>query len=1242
MADLFMVRPFCRSTFISIHKQIFSAAILVVMFSLLGNVSSTAQSITGTLSGTVTDSSGAVLPGAAVTLLNLQTGDARKLETNAEGRFVFSAVQPERYTVRVEAPGFEKLERTNVVLSANENLALGRIELKTGKASETVTVIEGGGKVETESSDLTARLTSDQISLISTKGRDITSLLRLIPGTSYIDDVEAVGEGFGTDLPNISGQRGRSTVSTVDGLNASEPSGNNKISMTTNQDAIAEVKVLRNNYAAEYGNNGGAMINIVTKSGGQSYHGSGYYFLRNEALNANSYFNNNAGLPRGLYRHNIWGVNLGGPVQIPWIFPNHSRQKLFFFYSYEKPHTITPTNPVFVTVPTALERQGDFSQSLDTSKRKLLVADPLLIAAGKTCSYDKNNVATTTGCFPGMIVPQSRWNTSTASLLNVFPLPNTLRSDGTNYQVQKSVDVPKWSQIMHVDFKPTDKDNISWKGQQWVSDNEGFDTSGWSHNDYARWGIDSHYLYSEDGMSFGWTHIFGPRVVNESSLGLRHDSEGFIPGSGMVDLVSRSRLNYNVPQFYPQNNKLGTIPQVSGWGGVRGVPARIFWLNRWGDVGRDYILPSVSDGLTFNRGTHVYKAGIYYEHLRNKEAAGGNWQGTLDFGTITGDTGYGYANGLLGLFKTYTEDKFRPHANLGIQTAQWYAQDEWKVTSRLTLNYGLRVGYHTQLTERDGLASSFDPSKWDPAKAPLLYLPFCKGGTPAIGTSCSSSNQFAIDPRNPTQTLNKNLVGTFVPGTGDQLNGMILGTDPNVPKGFRQEQAINWEPRIGFAWDLSGAGKTVLRGMGGVYHAVRPGGGTTGGNLVSNPPFQAGLTIPGTTTSTVNDLASLPINPVGPSSINVVETHSQTPTIYNFSLGIQQDIGFKTVMEISYVGSQMRHLGEKRNLNGVPDTARFVDCSIVPANVCHPENRNPFSGNGAISDVFLKPYRGFNDISQIEYVGTATYNGLQLQLNRRYTKGFQYGVAYTYSKTMDQAKDDDTGDVFYPRPYRLFNHAPADYDQTHIFTANYIWDVPSPGGFLKHIFGNWQASGITSLVSGKPATISVTYNGNTLTPANGKCPAGYMLTASASSTSSGTCTGITDLTGGEVNARPNMTCNPNIGATGTTGNGVPILINTSCFTRPGIGDIGNMRRNDVRLPGLITTDLAVFKNFHVTEKTNLQFRWETYNLFNHTNFKSIDTNMKLNADGTQTNPTFGAANDVRPPRVMQGSLRFSF
>src|SRR5439155_5910328 len=254
-----------------------------------------------------------------------------------------------------------------VILSANETLALGELPLKTGQVTETVTVQSEGQIVEKESSDLQARLTSDQISLISTKGRDITSLLRLIPGTSNNDDIEAVGEGFGTDLPNFSGQRGRSAVATIDGLFAGEPSGSNKVSMTINQDAVAEIKVLRNNYAAEYGNNGGAMINIVSKGGGKDYRGSVYYFVRNESLNGTPFFINQQKLPKPQYRHKIPGFNFGGPLPLLKFGEGGRalvRNKAFFFVSMEKPHTITPTDPVTVTVPTALERIGDFSKSI--------------------------------------------------------------------------------------------------------------------------------------------------------------------------------------------------------------------------------------------------------------------------------------------------------------------------------------------------------------------------------------------------------------------------------------------------------------------------------------------------------------------------------------------------------------------------------------------------------------------------------------------------------------------------------------------------------------------------------------------------------------------------------------------------------------------------------------------------------------------------------------------------------------
>ena len=245
------------STFNSFGIKIIGAFFIVPILAL-----SVFGQNTGTISGTVTDSNGGLIAGASVTLISDQIGSSRSAVSNTEGRFTFTTVQPGTYTVKIENQGFQTLQRTNTVLSANENLTLGDIALTAGNVSETVTVTSSGQLVETTSSDLTARLTSDQIALISTKGRDFTSLLRLLPGTSNNDDIEAVGEGFGTDLPNISGQRGRTTTTSIDGLTASEPSGSNKVSMSVNQDAVGEVQVLRNNYSAEYGNNGGAIINF--------------------------------------------------------------------------------------------------------------------------------------------------------------------------------------------------------------------------------------------------------------------------------------------------------------------------------------------------------------------------------------------------------------------------------------------------------------------------------------------------------------------------------------------------------------------------------------------------------------------------------------------------------------------------------------------------------------------------------------------------------------------------------------------------------------------------------------------------------------------------------------------------------------------------------------------------------------------------------------------------------------------
>jgi hypothetical protein len=1228
-----------------------------------------AQSISSNISGVVTDSSGGVIPGASVTLLNEQNGAKRNTVSNAEGRFNFAAVQPGNYTVRIEKQGFQILERKNNALTASDTLALGDMALTAGNVNETVTVTSAGQMVETQSSDLTARLTSDQLTLISTKGRDVTSLLRLLPGTSNNDDIESVGEGFGTDLPNISGQRGRTTVTSIDGLNASEPSGSNKVSMTINQDAVGEVQVLRNNYGAEYGNNGGAIINIVSKGGGTQIRGSAYYFLRNEALNGNNYFSNRLGLPRPLYRHNTWGFTVGGPLWLPrfgesdkWLI----KDKAFFFVSYEKPHTITPTDPVFVTVPTALERQGNFTQSRSTSG-VVTLNDPLG-APGPSNPFP----------IVGNIIPSQRINASGQALLNYYPLPNAPTSTNPGqYIFQQSADTPKRSMVVRIDVKPTSKDSIYWKMQKWTADNEGLGTPGWPNGATGRdrWGIMSHYLYKDDGWSASWVRIFSSKVVNEFNFGMRHDSEGFIPSAGMAEGLQRSALNYTAPQLFPQNNHLGTIPRATGWTSVQGNPANINWLDRWGEIGNDYIKPTFADNLTITHGDHTLKFGAFYERIRNGEAPGGQWSGVFDFGnsttngftTAAGNTNFAYANALIGSFNSYTETSARPFTNLELKLFQWYAADQWKINDRFTLNYGVRFGWHSPFAQIDGQGSNFDATLFTTANTALLYQAWCTApgsvnGVPPLGTACPAGNQRAVDPRNTTVLLPARLVRSFIPGAGSQTNGLAIGTDPNTPKGYRTTRSIDYEPRIGFAWDIFGKGKTVIRAMGGMYHAPRVGGGTTGGNLVNNPPANRTLTLQN---GNIDNLAALVGTELNfPSSLNAVEVSSHTPETYNFSGGVQQDIGFDTIVEVSYVGSFSRWLGERRNINSIADGARFVNCPTLPSGVtCHPENRDPFTANAAKNNDFLRPFSGFGDINLVTWSGTSQYNSLQVQINRRYTSSFQYGIAYTLSKSQDYAND-DSSDVNYGRPYKEFNYSASDFDQTHILTFNYIWDVPKlsrvwNNGFTKLVFDNWQISGNTSYASGKPKNITVSYTSGTATITAGQtCPPGSVQTSAT------VCTMITDFTGGQVNARPFVTCDPNKGATGTDPTGLPLVINTACFAPPtALGQIGDMPRNNVRMPSIFNTDLSFFKNIPWGEKRNIRLRWEIYNIFNTTNFRDIDAALtygivQVNPGGSsvactaagntctavirQTRTSFGTPISARFPRVMQAAIQIDF
>jgi len=1147
-------------------------AACVIVCGLAGGAA--AQSVSGSISGVVVDQTGQVMPGATVTLIDEQTGTTRTVPTNETGAFVFAAVQPGRYTVRIEMSGFSTVERKNLTLPANERLALGAIAMAVGGVSETITTTAQGSFVETGSSEGSALLTAKQLEMVAVRGRDVMSLLRVLPGVAYGSDSEAPGGSFGTTTPNIGGIRNTWNTVTVDGLVGNDLGSPQIFSGTINFDAIGEVKVQLNNYQAEHGRNGGAMVSIVTKSGTREFKGSTYLYKRDESLNANDFFNNRSGIRKPLYRYTTLGATLGGPVPLT----KNLTDKLFFFYSFENWETRVPQPVRRVTVPTAAERQGDFSQSFTAAGSLIVVRDP------QTGQPFVNNQ-----------VPSNRIDANGRALLSIFPLPNatdrTITGGNYNYQFQESLKIPRHQHLARVDFRPTARDAIYGRFSTWYADNQGFAVPAGA----ANWGLlGQHYTFDDNSFILNYTRILKPTLVNELSVGYRHSTEA---GSALsqegLDAVTRSRIGYTLGQFTPALNPLNLIPQAS-FGSTYPSAAAITFEGRFPLTGADTFL-TFNDTMSLARGSHTYKAGFYFENSRNEEGKTGTFDGSFDFTVDASnpfDTRNPYANALLGAFKTYTESSSRPGGNGTASVLEWFVQDTWKASRKLTLDYGARFDWYSHWHQKGGEAAAFALGLYDPSKAPLLYQSTIVNGVRLA--------------RNPVtgQTAPAILIGALVPGTGDPNNGLVTDSGSSYPRGFKNAPPILVEPRVGFAYDLTGDGKTALRGSFGMFHNTRV-SGNVNWQASRNPPLQLNPQVFYGTMSTFLQSSGVTF----PSAVQGFEKNTRTPLAYQFSAGVQRNIGWDTIVEAAYVGSRVRNLLQTRNINLVPYGARFL-----------PQNLDPTT-NAPLNDNFFRPYPGYADINFFENSGLSDYNALQMQANRRFSRGFQFGVAYTFSKSKDYTSSADTGTggnmriATYQNP-REWNYGLSSFDQTHVLVINYTWDLPKASSLwnnaaMRAALDNWQLSGITAFTSGTPSGISLALQDS-----------------------------ATDLTGGGDGTRVVVTGNPVLGPSART---FARWFDTSVFARPARGDVGNGHKDLIRLPGVNNWDMTLFKRIPFKSgRRYLQLRWEVYNVFNHTQFSGVDTTARFNPAGAQVNTTFGQINASRSPRIMQGSVRFTF
>lgn len=1132
--------------------------------------------VSGRISGSVLDPSGNVIVGAKVMAENERTREVQTAQTSETGAFVFPGMQPSSYTIRVQADGFSVYEKKNIILNANQILTVGNIALAIGSTTETVTVMAQGAMVQAETSGNTALITDKQLGGLMSRGRDIVSLMTILPGVSQTISSDSLGGNWGTETPNMQGARSHWNTFSLDGQPGNDIDVLNFFTISVSMDAIEEVSVKSMSYLAEDGRLPGASVNIVSKSGTREFHGSAYWFKRHEQFNANDFFNNRLGIPRPLTRYNTLGVTFGGPVYIPGKF-NSNREKLFFFVSRENWGIKLPTPRYEATVPTALERAGNFSQSFDQNGVLIPVFDP--------------NTQTP---FPNNVVPASRINPLGQAMLNIFPAPNqtnlSLTGGAFNYQFQEIRRQPKHQTQLKVDYLISSKDRVTFRPRFWSSDLQGqFQGVALSSNVFMQ---PHHYLYPNRQYSASYTRTISPNIVNEFDFGFGTTEElGTLTDE--FDLRNARRENVGLAglrQLHPEANPLNLIPRMT----FGGLPNAV-------NVGFDLRTPIAArderyyftNNLSWIKGAHTMKFGVFYERNHASEgprSSGGGHMGSFDFSRDRNnplDSNHPFANAVLGNFRSYAEANAMINGQAKATTVEWFAQDSWKVNRRLNIDYGMRFHWFTPWRLRNNLGAALALSRLDPARMPTYFYP-------GIGPD---GRRAAINPLNG-QAFPQPYIGAYVPNHGDRLNGMLVGVDPSYADGWRNVPPIQLAPRFGFAYDVAGDNKTVVRGgIAVTKQTISSSGASTGTPMTSVPLIET----PTIFYSDMNSYLSSSGVLFPPVNVQAFELDFKPATVYRWSLGIQRDIGFGSVLDVSYVGNTGRHLYQRRNLNGLAPGVRFLPSS---------QDRTT---NRPLPDNFLRPIFGYQNVNYLENSGYSNYHALQVGLNRRYARGLQYGLAYTWSKAMGISDQDG---AFLPqyRDYRSYLYGKLSFDQTHMFIFNYLWSVPNVGAFGKNavtkgIFHNWELAGITTFSSGQPTGINFSRTDNLDRQGGGDAPRVWMLQ------------------------------NPLIPRNERN---FDRWFNTNAFAPPELNEFGNAPRDVFRRPGIHNWDLTVMKNFPVREKVRIQLRGEFYNVFNHTQYAGVDNAARFDAQGRQVSARFGQVTGTRLPRNLQLALRLEF
>ena len=1178
------------------------------------------QSVSGQISGTVTDPAGAVIAGVEVVLTNNLTKQARKFITESSGSFVFTNLVTGDYSIHIATPGFKAYDQKGINVSAQERVDLHDIRLPVGDVSTTVEVQSEVARVATDSSDRGILVNTTMIENTPTQGRDYLGILRALPGVQAVDTNDK--PGWNQSAPGINGGNSGQVLITLDGVgsqNSGFGASNTAAYLSPNIEAISEVKVLVSNYQAEYGARSGGQMNVTVKNGTDQFHGSAYWYWRHESLNANAWFNNKNGLTRPRYRYQNPGLTFGGPLIIPGTNFNKSRTKLFFFFSEDFLHTTQTGGVSSYNMPTALERGGDFSQTFTTTGALIPIKDP---ASGLS--------------YPGNRMPASQISPTGLAMLNLFPLPNATDPTGRrqyNAQYQFNRDQPHEDRILRADY------NIGVRDTSFVrliQDYEADRGVGALLGGGGGWGqFKSSWNLQSAGLVATEIHTFRPNLINEFTFGVNTsthfaaplDKAEFAAGNELSSLKGANGQPIALTHFF-SGNYLNILPNINfGVNGAQSAgqavtaPPGFSFDSRWPLEGAD-TLWNVVDNVTLVKGAHNTKFGFYYEHVKRPisvystyNAAGTYWLGS-DIANPN-DTGFAYSNLLRGTIQAYGEDNKKQINHAGYNQWEWFAQDTWKVSRRVTIDAGLRFQIIQPAYSRGATLGLFDGKSYSSTKSGQLLFPaLVDGQRVAINPQTGASYQFAratsFDPAS-------------YPPNGSPYSGIVQYNSK-----FFHTPPVLFAPRLGFAWDVFGDGKTAMRGGIGIFYG-RPYGvdtiGATGsgiGPMAAPPAFLAPIYYNTTFSSLLNTQGFF-----GAQSVNGGSQDYKNPTSYQWSFGIQQNLGHGMILDAAYVANVAHHgFGTTNDANAVAPLTTWTPAG-GPDGTKNPKFLDPTSAGGGTGAFYptnliraLTGYHGYAAISTFTSKGESYYNSLQVQVNRRFGRSFQFATNYTWAKLI----------TYTPQQWAPDYITKNVSGRPHAVNVTFGYAIPDGSRLLgknavtSALIDGWHLNGVGTFFSGTPLTIGCAAQSAVIGWPNGTPTGGIPLRCQMN--------GDLWLASG---ATPPSTTESRLW--------YPFRAATFSLPPGSTLGLGNTPPTLTYGPGFESADLSVYKQFRLGKESRvLIFRAESFNALNHFNPGNPNTSLTLNyATGANTNANFGSITGVQGrARRMAFSLKLRF